>query len=102
MPPFKVRLTLNIIFGMCNIWVILRRNVIYLYSKNLILINFFTAKVPDMMSLGEFLVQKTKENYFAIHLMTSYPETLTVKKLIKMGFFIVKICYNSSVLLRMT
>jgi UDP-N-acetylenolpyruvoylglucosamine reductase len=36
----------------------------YLYSKKThILINFFTAKVSDMMSLGEFLVQKTKENY---------------------------------------
>ena len=56
------KLTPNIIFGMCNIWVILRRNVMYLYSKNLILINLFTVKVPDMMSLGEFLVQKTKEN----------------------------------------
>jgi hypothetical protein len=32
-PPFKVRLTPNIIFVFCNIWVILRRNVIYLYSK---------------------------------------------------------------------
>jgi hypothetical protein len=30
--------------------------------KILILVNFFTVKVPDMMSLGEFLVQKTKEN----------------------------------------
>jgi hypothetical protein len=49
-----------------------------------------------MMSLGEFLVQKTKENSFAIHIMTSYPETLTVKKLIKMGFFIIKIYYISS------
>jgi hypothetical protein len=28
-----VRLTPNIIFGMCNILVILRRNVMYLYSK---------------------------------------------------------------------
>ena len=28
--------------------------------------------------------------------MTSYPQTLTVKKLIKMGFFIVKIYYISS------
>jgi hypothetical protein len=46
------------IFGMGNnIWVILWRNVMYL-----ILVNFFTVKVPDMPSLGEFLVQKTKEN----------------------------------------
>ena len=30
-------------FCMCNIWVILRRNIMYLYSKNLILINFFTV-----------------------------------------------------------
>jgi hypothetical protein len=29
----KVRLTPNITFGMCNIWVILRRKVMYLYSK---------------------------------------------------------------------
>jgi hypothetical protein len=29
----KVQLTPNIIVGMCNIWVILRWNVIYLYSK---------------------------------------------------------------------
>ena len=49
-----------------------------------------------MMSLGEFLVQKTKGNSFAIHLMTSYPETLTVKKLIKMEFFTIKIYYISS------
>jgi hypothetical protein len=49
-----------------------------------------------MMSFGEFLVRKTQENAFAIHLMTSYPETLTVKTLIKMGFFIVKIYYISS------
>ena len=32
-----------------------------------------------MMSRGEFLEQKTKENLFAIHLMTSYPEPLLVK-----------------------
>jgi hypothetical protein len=29
----KVRLTRNMIFGLCNIWVIRRRNVIYLYNK---------------------------------------------------------------------
>ena len=28
--------------------------------KNLILVNFFTVKVPDTMSLGQFLVQKNK------------------------------------------
>ena len=49
-----------------------------------------------MMSSSEFLVQKTKENEFGIHLMTSYPEILTVKKLIKIGFFIIKIYYISS------
>ena len=50
------------IFGMGYTWVILRRNVIYLYSKNLILVTFSLSKFPDMMSLGEFLVEKTKEN----------------------------------------
>jgi hypothetical protein len=49
-----------------------------------------------MMSIDEFLVQKTKGKKFSIHLMTSYPETLTVEKLIKMGFFIIKIYYISS------
>ena len=48
-----------------------------------------------MMSLGEFLVKKNKGN-FVFHLMTSYPENLTVKKLIKMGFFIKKVYYISS------
>ena len=32
-----------------------------------------------MMSQVEFLEQKTKENLFAIHVKTSYPETLSVK-----------------------
>jgi hypothetical protein len=36
---------------LCNIWVILRRNVIYFYSKNLILINFFTDKVTEKTQL---------------------------------------------------
>jgi hypothetical protein len=35
---------------------------ILIIVKNLILIKFFTVKVPDMMSLDEFLAQKTKEN----------------------------------------
>jgi hypothetical protein len=42
---------------------------------------------------------KNRGKSFAIHLMTSYPEILTVKKLIKMGFFIIrliKIYYISS------
>jgi hypothetical protein len=30
---FKVLLTSNMIFGLRNIWIVLRRNVIYLYSK---------------------------------------------------------------------
>ena len=30
---FKVQLTPKMIFGMCNIWAILRRNGIYLYAK---------------------------------------------------------------------
>jgi hypothetical protein len=28
-----LRLTTNMIFGMCNIWVIRRKNVLYLYNK---------------------------------------------------------------------
>ena len=41
----RVRPAPNMIFCMCNIWAIRRRNVIYLYKKNSILINFFTVKV---------------------------------------------------------
>jgi hypothetical protein len=44
-------------FGVCDIWVILRKNVMYLYSKKPHL-----PKFTDMMSLGEFLGQKIKEN----------------------------------------
>jgi hypothetical protein len=44
----KAPLIPNIILGMCNVWVILERNDIYIsIVKNLILINFFTAKVAD-------------------------------------------------------
>ena len=41
----KVRLTTNMIFGMCNIWVIRRRNAYTFIIKNPIMINFFTVKV---------------------------------------------------------
>jgi hypothetical protein len=46
-----------------------------------------------MMSLDE--LQMSFPLFFVpkIHLMTSYPETLTVKKLIKMRFFTIKIYY---------
>ena len=58
---FKVRLTPNMIFGLCNIWVILRRNVIYLNSKKTSSSSTFSlSKFPDMRSLAEFLVQKNK------------------------------------------
>jgi hypothetical protein len=42
------------------------------------------------MSFGEFLVQKTKENYLAIHLMTSYPDTLDSEKVDQDGIFYYK------------
>jgi hypothetical protein len=79
-----------------GIWVILRRNVIYLKSKKPHLDQLFPdmmSKFPDMMSFGEFLVQKAKEKLFAINLMTSYPQTLTLKKLIKVGCFIIKMLH---------
>ncbi len=46
----KVQLTLNMTFGICNIWVILRRNVIYLYSENPHLHQLSLSKFSDMMS----------------------------------------------------
>ena len=47
---------------------------------------FSLSKFADMMSLGE--LQTSFPLFFVpqIHLMTSYPQTLTVKKLIKMRF----------------
>ena len=50
------------------------------------------SKFPDMMLLGELQISFVPK----IHLMTSYPKTLTLKKLIKMEFFIMKIHYISS------
>ncbi len=52
---FKVRLIPNMIFVICNIWVILRRNVIYLHSKNPDL-DQLSFQLPDMMSLGELQI----------------------------------------------
>jgi hypothetical protein len=50
-----------------------------------------------MMSLGELQISFPLGLFVPkIHLMTSYLETLTVKKLIKMRFFIIKIHYISS------
>jgi hypothetical protein len=43
-----------------------------------------------------FLVQKKQRKTNLQSTMTSYPETLTVKKLVKMGFFTKKIYYISS------
>ena len=49
-----------------------------------------------MMSLGELQISFPLFFVPKIHLMTSYPETLTVKKLIKMRFFPIEIHYISS------
>jgi hypothetical protein len=48
------------------------------------------------MSLGELQISFPLFFVPKIHVMTSYLETLTVKKLIKIGFFIIKIYYISS------
>jgi hypothetical protein len=72
-------------FFICVIasWVIRRRNVIYLYNKEFHLDQLFHwSKFPDMMSLGELQISFPLFFVPKIHLMTSYPETLTVKKLI--------------------
>ena len=52
-----MRLTTNIIFGICNIWVIRRRNVIYLYNKKIPSSSTFSLSIfPDIMSLGEMQI----------------------------------------------
>jgi hypothetical protein len=48
------------------------------------------------MSLGELQISFPLFFVPKIHLMTSYPETLTVKKLIKMRFFTIKIHMDQS------
>jgi hypothetical protein len=49
-----------------------------------------------MMSLGELQISFPLFFVTKIHQMTSYSGTLTVKKLIKMRFFTIKIYYISS------
>ena len=49
-----------------------------------------------MMSLDELQISFALFFVPKIHLMTSYPETLTVKKLIKMRILTIKIYYISS------
>jgi hypothetical protein len=59
-----VWLTLNIIFCMCNIWVILRRNVIYLYNKKPHLDQLFHCQSSryDVIWWIFGTKKKTKEN----------------------------------------
>ena len=49
------------------------------------------SKFPDMMSLGELQISFPLFFVPKIHLMTSYLETPTMKNLIKMKFFTIKI-----------
>ena len=62
---------MHVIFDMCNICIISKKNFIY--------INFFTCKLADTISLGELQISFLSFFTGKIHLMTSYPETLTVK-----------------------
>ena len=63
---------LSMLFYVRYIWANLRRNVIYLYCKILIFINFSLLTSPVIRWICG---AKTKErNQSAIHLMTSYPE----------------------------
>jgi hypothetical protein len=84
------------IFGMCNICVIQRRNVIYLYNKKSHLDQLFHCQFPDMMSLGELQIS------FPLFFCTKNSPndiisgTLTVKKLINISYFVIKIHYISS------
>jgi hypothetical protein len=84
----QVWLTPNIIFGMCNIWLILRRNVMYLYNKKPRLDQLFHCQSSRYGVIRWIFGTKNKGKLICnIDLMTSYAQTLTVKKLIKMGFF---------------
>jgi hypothetical protein len=50
-----VRLTPNMNFGMCNTWVILRRNVIYLYSKKPHLDQLFHCRSSRYVSPNDII-----------------------------------------------
>jgi hypothetical protein len=94
----KVRLTLNIIFGMCNSWMILRRNVIYLYSKKVHLNRLFHSQrsgydvIWGIAKLISFLLFSAPK----ISQIISYLVALKDEKSIKKSFFTTKIYYISS------
>ena len=67
--------------------------------KILIFINFSLTKIVDMMSQGEILEQKTKENSFAIHLMTPY-QTGKFAKYARKGAHLKKKCAPTHLLFR--
>ena len=57
------------IFGMCNIWVILRRNVIYFYSKNphlgQLIVNIMRGfgRPANFKATRDLLTHKLKETH---------------------------------------
>ena len=60
------------------------------------MINFFTIKVLDMMSLGEFLVQKNKGKLICNSPNDIISGNFDSEKVDQDGIFIIKIYYISS------
>lgn len=56
---FKMPLTPNEIFRICNIWIVLRRNLIYLHGKKTSSSwSFSLSKLSDLMLFAEFRSKK--------------------------------------------
>jgi hypothetical protein len=81
------------IVGLRNIWIILRRNVIYFIVKK----PRRLSKLPDMMSvICGILGAENKRKLICNSPNDVISETLMVKKSIKINFFNIKIHYISS------
>ena len=85
----KVRITSMGILNICNLWILLRKIVIYCRTKMSSSWTFSLLKLTEVMSQRESLYMKTS---LQIRAMTSLPSTLSTK----MTFSSDKIYYNFS------
>ena len=89
----KVRITSMGILNICNLWILLRKIVIYCQMKMSSSWTFSLLKLTEVMPQRESLYMKTS---LQISAMTSLPSTLTAKKSMKMIFSSDKTYYNFS------
>ena len=87
----KVLITSVGILHVCNLWIRLKKIVIYLVGRNFIFIDVFAVKV-DGSDVNPGICKEF--SYRQIPGLTSLPLTLTAKKSMKMKFSSDKIYYN--------